>query len=313
MEIDQIRTVGICGIGQMGSACAIAFQRAGYRVLLWARDEKKLSAVEIALDQMNQWCDEHIGPTGVSPGEVVYEPDLAVLDYEADCILDCIVEIFDEKVSLLRRFESAAERRCLFLSATSALSPTELAAAAGLDEIFVVAHFWNPPHIIPVVEMVPGKNTDNSYLETSCELMRLIGKRPVVCKDVPGFVGNRLLHALWREALALIDQGVCSPADLDEMIKLTFALRLPVLGPLENMDYVGLDATERLQRYLGPHLASNVEPSPVLTSKLAEGQLGVKSGHGFYDWSSRNIDELLTKRDAQVLRQVQFLKELGDL
>lgn len=313
MEASSIRTVGVCGIGQMGSACAVAFQRAGYRVLLWARDEAKLEAVAEPIAAMTDWCHEHLGPPSQEGGEIERTADLDRLDADADCVLDCIVEILDEKVALLKRFPKAAAKERLFLSATSALSPTAIAGAAGLGELFVVAHFWNPPHIIPVVEMVPGEATRAEYLTAACDLMTDIGKRPIVCRDVPGFVGNRLLHALWREALSLVHEGVCGPAEVDEIIKLTFALRLPALGPIENMDYVGLDATERLQRYLGPHLAANTEPSPLLAEKLAAGDHGVKSGRGFYDWSQRDIGELLRKRDTQVLRQIELLKELGDL
>ena len=307
------RRVGICGIGQMGSACAVAFSRAGHDAVLWARDPDKLAAVESEIDRSTTWCDEHVGPPIAAGGSVSYQPDLDALDAECDVILDCIIEVLDQKVALLRRFPKAKSRGALFLSATSALPITEMSQRADLESLLVGAHFWNPPHLIPVVEVIQGDQTPRERVDETCALLAQIGKRPIVCKDVPGFVGNRLLHALWREAIALVDQGVCSAADVDEIVKLTFALRLPLLGPIENMDYVGLDATARLQRFLGPHLANNIAPRAALTDKLAAGDLGVKTGRGFYDWSERDAADLLAKRDAQVLRQLRFLQEIGEL
>jgi 3-hydroxybutyryl-CoA dehydrogenase len=139
-----------------------------------------------------------------------------------------------------------------------------------------------------------------------------IGKIPVRCKDVPGFIGNRLMLAMWREGLALVDAGVCTPEEVDRVVKLTFALRLPVLGPFENMDLIGLDAAERIQKYLFPDLATNAAPSACLSDKVAAGELGMKTGSGFYDWSKRDAKKLIANRDRQIARQLAFLKELGE-
>ncbi|WP_168566539.1 3-hydroxyacyl-CoA dehydrogenase family protein [Crateriforma spongiae] len=313
MNLDDIQTIAIAGIGQMGTACAVAFRRAGYRVLLWGRNAEKLAAVQPTLQQMDQWCDQNSDDPVVSGGRIDCQDDVAILDREADVVLDCVVEVMDDKVDVLQKFSSAARRDVLFLSATSALSVTEMAARAKVTELLVGAHFWNPPHLIPVVEMVRGTDTPESKVQLACDLMQRIGKIPIVCKDVPGFVGNRLLHAMWREALHMIDEQVCSPADIDRITRLTFALRLPLLGPIENMDYVGLDATERLQRFMAPRLCSQTTPARCLTEKTRSGDLGVKSGKGFYDWSERDIDQVIRKRDQQVVQQLKWLKEMGEL
>ncbi len=313
MKPDEIRTIGICGIGQMGSACAVGFKRAGYRVLLWGRDQEKLAAVRGSLDEMDRWCDENSDAEVVLGGQIVSESDFQELDHRADVLLDCIVEVMAEKVELLRRFKDAPRRDTLFLSATSGLSITEMGRRSELQDKLVGAHFWNPPHLIPVVEMVRGEATPESMVRLGCDLMRRIGKIPVVCKDVPGFVGNRLMHAMWREAIHLVETGVCTAQDVDRIVKLTFALRLPLLGPMENMDYVGIDLVERVQRYLAPSLAGNTEPGQALTDKLAAGDLGVKTGKGFYDWSQRDAAEVVRRRDAQVVQQLRFLKQLGEI
>jgi 3-hydroxybutyryl-CoA dehydrogenase len=306
-------TVGICGIGQMGSSAAVAFQRAGYRVLLWARNADKLQAVRPKLGELSAWSDAHLGPA-VRPGGAIHlEPDLERLDAEADVLLDCIVEVMEEKTALFRRLIRTRERRALLLSATSGLSITEMGRRGGCERLLVGAHFWNPPHLIPVVEMVRGADTPDNVLDHACSLMEDIGKIPVRCKDVPGFIGNRLMHAMWREALALLDAGVCSAEDIDRVVKLTFALRLPALGPAENMDLVGLDAVERIHRYLLPELAANTLPSTLLCDKVCAGELGMKTGRGLYDWSQRDADQVIRNRDLQIVRQLQFLRQTGEL
>lgn len=306
-------TIGICGIGQMGASSAVAFRRAGYRVLLWARDAAKLRAVEAELARQSSWSDEHIGPAKRTGGEIILEPQFTRLDAEADVVLDCILEVMDFKTTLFRRFDRAKTRGALFLSATSGLSIAEMGRDGACEALLVGAHFWNPPHLIPVVEMIAGERTPPDRLESACRLMEDIDKIPVRCKDVPGFIGNRIMHAMWREALALVDAGVCTAAEVDRVVKLTFALRLPALGPMENMDLVGLDAAERVQRYLLPDLARNTTPNSGLAAKVAAGDLGMKTGMGFYDWSQRDAKKVIENRDAQIARQVAFLREIGEL
>lgn len=306
-------TIGICGIGQMGASSAVAFQRAGYRVLLWARDEAKLRAVETELARQTAWSNDNIGPAKRTGGEIILEADFGRLDREANVVLDCIAEVIELKAELFRKFDDAKKRGALFLSATSGLSITEMGRSGECEALLVGAHFWNPPHLIPVVEMVAGEKTPPGRLDTACALMEDIDKVPVRCKDVPGFIGNRIMHAMWRECLALVDAGVCTAEDVDRVVKLTFALRLPALGPMENMDLVGLELAERVQRYLLPDLARNTTPAACMTDKLAAGDLGMKSGKGFYDWTKRDAKKAIENRDAQIVRQVAFLREIGEL
>ena len=128
-------------------------------------------------------------------------------------------------------------------------------------------------------------------------------------RDVPGFIGNRLLHALWREAISLGDKVIATPEDIDLVARLTFGLRLPVMGPLENMDLVGLDLVERIHQYLLADIADNHGPSELLTNNVHDQRLGMKTGQGFYDWNKRSSDELIESRDRQIVRQLEYLKE----
>ncbi|HWB02875.1 MAG TPA: 3-hydroxyacyl-CoA dehydrogenase NAD-binding domain-containing protein [Verrucomicrobiales bacterium] len=296
------------GAGQMGAAAAVMFQRAGFDVSLWTRRTEALEAAKPAMAAVDAFLTEHFPAPGAK-GSLQLEPDLTAVDAASDAVLECVVEDMAQKTALLRRLESCRQRGALVMSCTSALSITDMAAGSGMESVLVGAHFWNPPHLIPVVEIVAGTNTPPAQSDRAFALMQQIGKTPVRCADVPGFIGNRLMHAMWREALALVDAGVCTPEDIDRVVKGTFALRLPVLGPMENMDLVGLGLVESVERYLFPHLATNAAPSESLTKRLRAGSSGMKAGRGFYDWSLRDPSALSALRDRQIVRQLQFLQD----
>ncbi len=309
----HVLTIGIAGIGQMGCSAAVAFQRAGHRVLLWARNVERLRAVQSKTDDLLKWSESHLGPAPRLGGSILFEEDLHCLDAESDVFLDCILEVLDEKIALFRQLTLAQQRGALLLSATSGLSITQMGQGAGCEALLVGAHFWNPPHLIPVVEMVVGEKTPDAMFERAYDLMVDIGKIPVRCRDVPGFIGNRLMHAMWREALSLVDAGVCTATEIDRIVKLTFALRLSSLGPMENMDLVGLDAVQRIHRYLLPELAENTTPADCLDARVSAGQLGMRSGQGFYNWSQRDAEQVIRNRDLLIVRQLEVLRELGEL
>ena len=152
-------------------------------------------------------------------------------------------------------------------------------------------HFWNPPYLVPLVEVIRGGETSPRTMELTIDLLRSVGKHPVnVKKDVPGFVGNRLQHALWREAISIVEQGIADPATVDEVVKNGFGMRLPVLGPLENADMVGLDLTLQIHDYILKHIERSPEPSPLLKQKVKEGELGFKTGQGFQGWSQEGME-----------------------
>jgi 3-hydroxybutyryl-CoA dehydrogenase len=309
----SIHHIGILGAGQMGAAAAAMFRRAGFRVTLWLRSGDKMHAAEAAVEAVDKFLHEHVKQPAVDGGDLVIELDLAALDSTSDAVLECVAEDMAQKAELLARLTSCRERGALVMSCTSALSITEMARGSGMEKVLVGAHFWNPPHLIPIVEIIAGKNTPPAQADRASALMERVGKVPVRCADVPGFIGNRLMHAMWREALALVDAGVCSAADIDRVVKGTFALRLPALGPMENMDLVGLNLVEKVQRYLLPDLATNTEPSAALTTRLRNGEGGMKDGRGFYDWSKRDAAAAVALRDRQIARQLQFLRDEGSL
>jgi 3-hydroxybutyryl-CoA dehydrogenase len=311
-----IQVVGICGIGQMGAAAAVSFQRAGYRVLLWARDPKKLAAVQETLDELDRWIDEHVGPRAraSATGSIERVDDLRALDAETQLVLDAIAEDMDQKVELFKKLTSCKERGAIFLTTTSGLSVTDMGRRSGTGPLLVGTHFWNPPHLMPLVEVVRGEDTPDEMAQRVCEVVESIGKIPVrVEQDVPGFIGNRLLHAMWREAIYLVQRGIASPEDIDKVARLTFGLRTPVVGPLENMDLVGLDLVKTIHDYLLADLSGDDRTLPVHEAMVERGDLGMKTGRGFYDWQTREGSKLIELRNRQIVRQLAALRKMGEL
>jgi len=311
--MQTIDTIGICGVGQMGASAAVSFKRSGYRVLTWDRDPAQLRALQPTLDTLESWLDRNIGPTTCEGGTVQTQAGPGSIDGQADVILDCIAEDMAQKVELFKWFPGCRARGGLFITTTSGLSITEMGRRSGCGHLLAGTHFWNPPHLMPLVEVIRGEDTPDHVIDRVCEVVESIGKRPVrVNRDVPGFIGNRLLHALWREAISLVEKGIATAEDVDLVARLTFGLRMPVVGPLENMDLVGLDLIEKIHRYLLDGLADNHGPSEYLTERVQQGHLGVKSGQGFYDWGLRKAEELIQRRDKQIVHQLNYLGGLED-
>lgn len=308
-----IQVIGICGLGQMGAAAAVAFKQAGYRVLAWDHDPGQLAALKPTGDSLEAWMEQNIGPPLRPGGTIEAVIDADTIDRQADVILDCIVEDMDQKVELLESFPTLKDRQGIFLTTTSGLSITEMGRRSGTGSLLAGTHFWNPPHLMPLVEVIRGEDTPDPLVEAVCELIISIGKTPVrVNQDVPGFIGNRLLHALWREAISLVEKGIATPQDVDLVARMTFGLRMPVVGPLENMDLVGLDLIEKIHSYLLEDLADNHGPSDYLVDAVRQGRLGKKSGLGFYDWDTRSAGELIWRRDRQIVRQLDYLRRLDE-
>jgi 3-hydroxybutyryl-CoA dehydrogenase len=172
------------------------------------------------------------------------------------------------------------------------MSPSEISAELKHRGRFVGTHFWNPAHLIPLVEVVRSDATSDETAETVLALLTSVGKKPILCKkDVPGFVANRMQHALWREAVSIVENGIADAETVDLAVKYSFGLRLPQLGPLENADMVGTDLTWSIHDYIFPHLESSDRPSPLLRSLRESGDLGFKTGKGFRSWTPEEIQK----------------------
>jgi 3-hydroxybutyryl-CoA dehydrogenase len=306
-------TIAICGHGQMGSSAAVFFQRAGYRVIVWGRDPQRLQSSLTKLDHMHEFLDTNVGVSDIERLPIESTTELRMIDDSADYMLECISENLDAKTAFLKQFTSIVRRGAALMSCTSGLSITKMGMESGTASRLVGAHFWNPPHLMPLVEVVSGDQTDIGLADEVAELLRSIGKIAIQCRDVPGFIGNRLLHAIFREAAHLVQSGICSAEDVDTVARLTFALRMPAVGPCQNMDLVGLPLVADVQRYLLRDLSTRGEVMPIIQDKIASGQTGMRSGEGFYTWTESQKETLLAARDQQILKQLETLKSIGRL
>jgi len=214
----------------------------------------------------------------------------------ADLVVEAVFEDMELKQKTFAELEEICREDCVFCTNTSVMSPSEISRNLKYRERFAATHFWNPAHLIPLVEVVVSDATSPETTKTVMTLLAEVGKKPILCrKDVPGFVANRLQHALWREAIYMVENGVADPKTIDDACKYGPGLRWPVLGPMENSDLVGIELTYNIQDYVLKSLADNHEPSYLMRDMLSRGELGMKSGKGWQEWTPEQITELTTR------------------
>jgi 3-hydroxybutyryl-CoA dehydrogenase len=211
----------------------------------------------------------------------------------AEWVFEAAPEKVELKREIFRELDSLAPAEAILATNTSVIAVGEIAALATGRMRIVGTHWWNPAYLVPLVEVVQGPDTTLSVVERTMDFLSELGKTAVhVKRDVPGFVGNRLQHALWREAFNLIDDGVCDPATVDTVVKAGFGLRLPVLGPVETADLVGLDLTLDIHDYILPRLYPPSEPSAGLRRRVSEGHLGMGTGKGYLEWTPEEAERV---------------------
>ena len=208
-----------------------------------------------------------------------------------------VIEAAPEKLALKQQIfadlEANVSADTILASNSSAIPSTEIGRHLAHRERVVGTHFWNPPHLVPLVEVIQTENTSETVVARTMALLTDVGLKPVhVRKDIPGFIGNRLQHALKREAIALVADGVCDAETLDDVVKSGFGARLAVLGPLEQSDLVGLELMLDIHEALIPHLDRTAGPHPFLRGKVEQGMLGMKSGEGFRRWTPQQADNV---------------------
>ncbi len=204
----------------------------------------------------------------------------------ADLVIEAVFEDMKIKRETFAKLEACCRPDTIFCTNSSVMSPSEISAELTHRERFVGTHFWNPGHLIPLVEVVKSDASSDETAQTVMEVLASAGKEPVLCrKDVPGFIANRMQHALWREAISIVERGIADAATVDKAVRFSFGLRLPQLGPLENADMVGTDLTYNIHDYILKDLEDSHTPSPLLKQLRDEGKIGFKTGEGFQAWT----------------------------
>jgi 3-hydroxybutyryl-CoA dehydrogenase len=226
---------------------------------------------------------------------------------EASVVFEAAPEKMDLKQKIFAEIEEHAPDHCILASNTSVMPITEIMSLLRLKDRALGTHWWNPPHMIPLVEVIKTEWTAPEVAQTMFALLEDAGKTPVMVeKDVPGFIGNRLQHALWREAVSLVENGICDAKSVDTVIKSSFGRRLAVLGPLENADLVGTDLTLDIHENVLHDLEAQQGPSRYLQQLVADGRLGMKSGEGFQTWTEDEA-EAVRARVADHLRKLETI------
>jgi 5-formyl-3-hydroxy-2-methylpyridine 4-carboxylate dehydrogenase len=274
----------VIGLGTMGPGIAATLARGGLEV----------TCFDVSAEQMRKAQAEI--PT------LSFEPDLARAVAGAELVVEAVPERVELKRQVFGQLEKLVAEATILASNTSGIPITRLQEAVSNKGRVVGMHWSNPPHIIPMVEVIAGAHTDSSVVQSSKKLLAECGLIPVVVeKDVPGFVHNRLLYAILREALSLVEKRVVSPEELDKCFKWGLGLKLAVIGPMELLDVAGLDIYEAVASYLNEDL-ENSAAVPAYISKLTkEKRLGMKTGKGIFDYTPEKIQQLRAARAAKLM------------
>lgn len=300
----KIRNVSILGAGLMGHGIALTFAKYGCNVDVYDPIEESLSSLyervrtSLAGLSVDSNTIDEIIPL-ISKHSILSD---AVR--RADIVFEAGPEKLDIKQGLFSSAEKFAPEHCLFATNSSVISITKIAKDIVDKTRALGTHWWNPAHVIPLVEVIRTNETSSEAVTTVQELLESVGKMPVIVeKDIPGYIGNRLQHALWREAISLVENGVCSSEAVDTVIKSSFGRRLSVMGPLETADLVGTDLTLDIHENIIFDLESINGPSPYLRELVSSGKLGMKSGEGFRKWQPGDSDRSKAKLN-------KFLRDL---
>ena len=292
----NLTTVAVIGAGLMGHGIAQLFATGKFEVRLYDIDPQTLSrrVQDIAANLETIAAHGLIQESEIEQITNRVHPVTSLNDAvaETQLVIEAIPEDVDLKRRLFRDLDELCAPSVILATNTSVISISDISSTARARHRIVGTHFWNPPYLMPLVEVVAGKDTSQEVVDVVCDILKSIGKRPIkVRRDVPGFIGNRLQHALWREAISIVESGIADPEDVDEVVSSGFGLRLPVLGPLKNADLVGLDLTFAIHDYLLPHICSTPTPSQLLLQKVNAGESGCDAGRGFYAWTPEEKEE----------------------
>ena len=289
----EIKNILICGAGMMGKN--IAFVMAScpeYQVALYDLYETDVAAgIRTNTAQLVEKGVMTAQDVEDRLSRISFTTDIdSPLVSQADFVIEAVFEDMNVKQETFAKLEARCSADTIFCTNSSVMSPSQISSKLQHRERFVGTHFWNPGHLIPLVEVVKSDASSDETAQTVMEVLRKVGKKPVLCKkDVPGFIANRMQHALWREAISIVEHGIADAATVDEAVKYSFGLRLPQLGPMENADMVGTDLTYNIHDYILKDLEDSHEPSKLLKELRDQGKIGFKTGEGFQKWTSEQV------------------------
>lgn len=300
----------VIGAGLMGHGIALTLARAGQYVAI-------TDPVPQARATVSDRISDSLRLMGVDPQGIARTlKKIEITDSipgavrEAAFVFEAAPEKLELKRAIFAEIEANAPPDAVLASNTSVMPITEIMVGLRDKTRALGTHWWNPPHLIPLVEVIRTADTSEDAMSRMMSLLADAGKTPVrVERDVPGFIGNRLQHALWREAISLVERGICDAEAVDTVVKSCFGRRLAVLGPLENADLVGTDLTLDIHRTVLADLEARPGPSPLLEQLVASGKLGMKSGEGFRTWASAEAKAVRDRVARHLVRLEEILND----
>ena len=310
MEADRISSVVVIGTGQMGPGIALVINLAGWPVtLVGISPEETARGVQGYQTALNFLVEhEVVSPAEAAQAKARLQTSLNIEDARsADLVIEAIVEHLPTKQALFQRLDAICPAATIIASNTSGLRISDIAARMERHpERAVTTHFWNPGHLMPLVEVIQGEKTSDETIQATYEFLKRCGKKPVIGrKDLPGQICNRLFQAVIREAIYLVQEEIASAEDVETAVKAGMGLRFPVYGPLEHLDAVGLDLAIAVQSSVLPSLCNATEAGGLLQQYVEQGNLGAKTGRGFYNWQERSVDELRRDRDLFLVERMK--------
>ncbi len=306
----------VIGAGTMGHSIAQKFAVNGFETTLTDQSEDQLKlAKKMITNNLATLVDlSEITKAEADKAEkmIIYETGFDKTAPDADLVVETIIENPDAKRALYNTLDKLCKPDCIFTSNTSALNIFEIAKEISHPERLIIAHWFNPPHIMPLVEVVIGSETSPETVDKVKNILLQIGKIPAIIKQyIPGFIINRLSVAIAREACHMIDQGWTTAEDIDAAIISTFGPRYPFEGHMELLDHVGWDVAKAVASFIHPQLCNSTGGNPVADDFVAKGFLGIKSGRGIKDYSNVDISELQQKRNIKIIKMLKAVKSLN--
>lgn len=292
--------VAVVGTGQIAVSMAVLMTGNGCPTFMFSRSE---SSTQRARQAYDAYFSDLVAAGLLTPVQVQRCAALLTIGQdmagvaEADYIIESVYEQLETKQAVYREIEAVCRPDTVIASMTSGITPDRLAAGMTHPERLLVAHPFVPPHLVPCIEVVGSAWTAPAAIARTIELFESAGRAVIVLrKSIDGFIANRLQHAMFREAVYLVDQGVATAEDIDRTLLTSFGPRYSAIGIFEHMENAGLDMCASIQAYLLPTLCSDTDVQPAITARVAAGELGSKSGRGFLDWSGKDLDDLRVRR-----------------
>lgn len=310
MSDRKFRTAAVIGTGMMGPGIAVSLALGGLKTTILSRTQEGAEqGLAKALEQLTVRADNGLDEASAAAAArdlLAASTDLDAVVADADIVIESAPEDMAFKQELFERLDAVARPDAVLATNTSGLSIGEVGKRCKHRDRVLTTHFWNPPYLMRLVEIVRSEATSDEVVDSVKSLLEACGKAVVmVNKDVPGQLGNRLQHAMIREALHIVAEGIASVEDVDLAAKEGYGMRLPVYGIFEHADACGLDLVLSIQDYVDQDLYSETKAPRSIRELHEKGDLGVKTGKGFYDWSKKNWDQVRERRDGFIL---EFLK-----